>query len=175
MAEQLVCSERWLEPVEDVDLRHVLGHFCSGVTVVTGHHDGEPVGFSCQSFASLSLDPPLVLFTASLVSRTLPRLQQAGTIAVNVLAEDQEELSRRFARSGTDKFAGLSWQRGPEGVPLLDDTVATMVCRLEAEHPAGDHVILVARILTTSVTGNRRPLLFFRSQYRSLDAQRLDV
>lgn len=150
-------------------LRHVLGHFCTGVTVVTGLHDDEPVGFSCQSFASLSLEPPLVLFTASLASRTLPRLQAAGTIAVNVLADDQEELSKRFARSGTDKFAGLAWRHGPGGVPLLDDTVARMVCELEAEHPAGDHLILVARILATSVTRGRRPLLFFQSQYRSLD------
>lgn len=158
------------ELLDDAALRHVLGHFCSGVTVITANHDGRPVGFSCQSFASLSLDPPLVLFTASLASQTLPRLRAAGTVAVNVLAEDQEELARTFARTGLpDRFDGVAWHPGPEGVPLLDDAVATMVCRIEAEHPGGDHLIVVAEVLSLQASARRRPLLFFKSTYRTLN------
>src|SRR5437764_3231277 len=84
-------------------MREVLGHFVSGITVVTAVTDDGPTGFTCQSFSSLSLDPPLVAFAPSLTSRTWPRLREIGRFGVNVLAEGQEEISRRFARSGADK------------------------------------------------------------------------
>lgn len=160
------------ELLDDAALRHVLGHFCSGVTVITADHDGQPVGFSCQSFASLSLQPPLVLFTASSASQTFPRLRAAGTVAVNVLAEDQEELARTFARPGNpDRFAGVGWRRGPDGVPLLDGAVASMICRLQAEHPAGDHIIAVAEVRSLRASPERRPLLFFQSRYHRILGQ----
>lgn len=157
------------ELLDDAALRHVLGHFCSGVTVITADHDGQPVGFCCQSFASLSLQPPLVLFTAASDSQTLPRLRAAGMVAVNVLADDQEELARIFARrGGIDRFAGVGWRRGPQGVPLLHGALASMVCRLQAEYPGGDHVIAVAEVLSLQASPQRKPLLFFQSRYRIL-------
>ncbi|HEV7870413.1 MAG TPA: flavin reductase family protein, partial [Modestobacter sp.] len=94
-------------------MRDVLGHFVSGVTVVTAMGADGPLGFTCQSFSSLSLDPPLVAFAPARTSTTWPRLREAGRFCVNVLAEEQSDLSRQFARSGTDKFAGVSWAPSP--------------------------------------------------------------
>src|SRR5690242_9498339 len=95
--------------------RQVLGHFCTGVTVVTGVDGGEPVGFACQAFAALSLDPPLVLFCPGTRSSTWRRIVRAGHFCVNVLAERQRELSRVFGTSGADKFAGVPWSPSPAG------------------------------------------------------------
>src|SRR3954465_12345060 len=119
-------------------MREVLGHFASGVTVVTADTETGPIGFTCQSFSSLSLDPPLVVFAPGRSSRTWPRLREIGRFCVNVLAEDQTDLSSRFARSGTDKFAGVGWRPSRHGSPVLDGVVAWIDCRLWAEYDGGD-------------------------------------
>ncbi len=151
--------------VDPRTMRDVLGHFASGVTVVTAQGELGPIGFTCQSFSSLSLDPPLVAIAPARTSRTWPRLRELGRFCVNVLAEDQTALSARFARSTADKFAGVSWQPSPQGQPVLDDVVAWIDGELWAEYDGGDHTIVVARVLDLGAHPERRPLLFHRGAY----------
>ncbi|GAA2824659.1 3-hydroxy-9,10-secoandrosta-1,3,5(10)-triene-9,17-dione monooxygenase reductase subunit [Crossiella cryophila] len=146
--------------------RAVLGHFCTGVAVVTAP---GPVGFACQSFAALSLDPPLVLFCAGHTSRSLPLIRQAGVFAVNMLAEDQQGLSTVFGRSGPDKFAGVDWNPAGSGSPLLAGVLTWADCELRAEHDAGDHVIVVGEVRELGPVSERRPLLFYRGRYAATD------
>jgi flavin reductase (DIM6/NTAB) family NADH-FMN oxidoreductase RutF len=155
-------------------LRDVLGHFASGVTVVTALTPDGPAGFTCQSFSSLSLDPPLVAFAPSRTSRTWPRLREIGRFCVNVLAEDQTALSQSFARSGVDKFAGVPWTRSRMGSPVLQDVVAWIDGELWAEYDGGDHTLVVARVLDLGADPARRPLLFHRGAYGLLDVSRAD-
>jgi 3-hydroxy-9,10-secoandrosta-1,3,5(10)-triene-9,17-dione monooxygenase reductase component len=154
-------------------MRDVLGHFVSGVTVVTAMGADGPAGFTCQSFSSLSLDPPLVAFAPARTSTTWPRLREAGRFCINVLAQDQDGLSAQFARSGTDKFAGVPWAPSPSGSPVLDGVVAWIDVALEAEHDGGDHTIVVARVLDLGADASRTPLLFHRGAY-GLQAALLD-
>ncbi|WP_369140138.1 flavin reductase family protein [Modestobacter versicolor] len=146
-------------------MRDVLGHFVSGVTVVTAIGPDGPVGFTCQSFSSLSLDPPLVAFAPARTSTTWPRLRAAGRFCVNVLAADQSGLSGQFARSGTDKFAGVAWTPSPHGSPVLDGVVAWIDSELWAEYDGGDHTIVVARVLDLGADAAHDPLLFHRGGY----------
>jgi 3-hydroxy-9,10-secoandrosta-1,3,5(10)-triene-9,17-dione monooxygenase reductase component len=146
-------------------MRDVLGHFVSGVTVVTAIGAEGPVGFTCQSFSSLSLDPPLVAFAPARSSRTWPQLRDAGRFCVNVLAEEQSDLSRQFARSGEDKYTGVSWAPSPHGSPMLEGVVAWIDSELWAEYDGGDHTIVVARVLDLGADASRTPLLFHRGAY----------
>ena len=146
-------------------LRHVLGHFCSGVTVVTACDDDGPSGFTCQSFTSLSLDPPLVSICPARSSTSWPRIREIGTFAVNVLAEHHELLSNGFARRGSDKFADVAWSAGHTGAPILDDVVAWMECKIWAEYDGGDHTIVAAEVLDMEADSDRLPLLFFKGSY----------
>ena len=150
-----------LDPAE---MRRVLGSFATGVVVVTGEQAGEPLGFTCQSFASVSLDPPLVLFCPARTSTSWQRMAPSGRFAINVLAADQREVSATFGRSGGDKFAGLAWTPTPWG-PSLDGTLASVLCTVEAVHPGGDHDIVVGRVQALDLHRDGRPLLFFRGSY----------
>jgi 3-hydroxy-9,10-secoandrosta-1,3,5(10)-triene-9,17-dione monooxygenase reductase component len=146
-------------------MRDVLGHFVSGVTVVTAMGADGPVGFTCQSFSSLSLDPPLVAFAPARTSTTWPQLREARRFCVNVLAEEQSHLSRQFALSGTDKYAGINWSPSPYGSPVLEGVVAWIDSELWAEYDGGDHMIVVARVLDLGADASRVPLLFHRGAY----------
>jgi 3-hydroxy-9,10-secoandrosta-1,3,5(10)-triene-9,17-dione monooxygenase reductase component len=146
-------------------MREVLGHFASGVTVVTAVTADGPTGFTCQSFSSLSLDPPLVAFAPARTSRTWPKLRAIGRFCVNVLAEGQDDVSQNFARSGSDKFAGVRWSPSAHGSPVLDGVVAWIDGELWAEYDGGDHSIVVARVLDLGADPDRRPLLFHRGSY----------
>jgi 3-hydroxy-9,10-secoandrosta-1,3,5(10)-triene-9,17-dione monooxygenase reductase component len=146
-------------------MREVLGHFASGVTVVTAVTAEGPIGFTCQSFSSLSLDPPLVAFAPGRASSTWPRLRAIGRFCVNVLAQGQDDVSRAFARSGADKFAGVHWVPSPHGSPVLDDVVAWIDGELWAEYDGGDHTLVVARVLDLGADPGRRPLLYHRGTY----------
>ncbi|MGP4019629.1 3-hydroxy-9,10-secoandrosta-1,3,5(10)-triene-9,17-dione monooxygenase reductase subunit [Saccharopolyspora sp. 5N708] len=150
---------------EPASFRRVLGHFCTGVTVVTGLDGPRPVGFACQSFAALSLDPPLVLFCPSRTSRTWPVLERTGRFCVNVLAQSQQAVSTTFGRSGADKFAGLAWHPAPSGAPILDGALTWIDCRVEAVHEAGDHHIVTGRVETLGNPTNDQPLLFHQGTY----------
>jgi 3-hydroxy-9,10-secoandrosta-1,3,5(10)-triene-9,17-dione monooxygenase reductase component len=151
--------------VDATAIRRVLGHFCSGVTIITAVLDGRPVGFTCQSFASLSLDPPMVTFAASRTSTSWPKVRQAGTFCVNVLSDAHAEVSDTFARSGTDKFAGVQWRPSRHGTPVLNGVVAFVDCRIWAEYDGGDHIIVAASVLDLAADSTRRPLLFHRGRY----------
>ena len=146
-------------------MREVMGHFASGVTVVTAVTDGGPIGFTCQAFSSLSLDPPLVVFAPGRTSHTWPQLRGIGRFCINVLAEGQDAVSQNFARSGVDKFAGVPWRPSALGSPVLDDVVAWIDGDLWAEYDGGDHTLVVARVLDLGADPDRRPLLFHRGSY----------
>lgn len=149
--------------------RATLGHFCTGVTIVTAVADRSPAGLTCQSFSALSLDPPTVLVCPGKGSTSWPRIESAGAFCVNVLAEDQEELCRGFAMKGADKFAGVGWTPGPfTGAPVITGSLAWIECRLEQVHDAGDHVIAVGQVLDLKSSAGR-PLLFFRGGYGRFD------
>jgi 3-hydroxy-9,10-secoandrosta-1,3,5(10)-triene-9,17-dione monooxygenase reductase component len=157
--------------VDQGDFRNVLSHFASGVVIVTGIVDGAPVGMTCQSFTALSLDPPLVLFCPAKTSTSWPILAQAPYLCVNVLAGHQRSLSDAFARSGTDKFAGVDWTPTPGGAPALNGAAAHIEVRLEARYDGGDHHIVTCRVHSLSAH-DQRPLLYFRSTYHDLEARR---
>ncbi len=150
--------------VEASEMRRVMGHFASGVTIITGDDAGTPVGFACQSFTSVSLEPPLVLFCPAHTSTTWPRLRAAGAFSVNVLAEDQTDLCKAFATSGGDKFAGLDWEPTPWG-PSLHHVLATVHCTVEQVHAAGDHDVVIGRVQRLVTHREVGPLLFFKGQF----------
>lgn len=150
--------------------RSVLGRFASGVTVVTAiDADGRDVGMTVSAFCSVSLDPPLVQACVDRAASMFAALQQAARFGVNVLASDQEALSRRFAADDSmHRFDGLGYSRGESGVLLLDDALAHMECRIVARHDAGDHVIFVGEI-DRATAGDARPLLYYRGGYAQLE------
>ncbi len=149
------------------EFRDVLGRFCAGVTVVTSLSGGEPVGMTCQSFSSVSLDPPLVMFIPAKTSRAWPAMQRAGFFCANFLAADQAELSNTFATRGVDKFAKVAWTPAPSGAPLLDGVVGHVDCTIHAVHEMGDHYVVVGQVRDLAVGAADDPLLFFRGAYRT--------
>jgi 3-hydroxy-9,10-secoandrosta-1,3,5(10)-triene-9,17-dione monooxygenase reductase component len=155
-------------PVSDAGFRATMAHFCTGLTVVTAWHDAQPVGFSCQAFASLSLDPAMVLLCPGKTSTTWPRIARAGRFTVNVLAAHQGEICRGFAVSGADKFAGLEWHRSSRTrAPVLDGVLAVVDCELEAQHEAGDHLIATARVLGLEHRYGE-PLLYYQGEFHTV-------
>ena len=120
---------------------------------------------ACNSFTSVSLDPPLVLFCAAKSSTTWPRLEPAGTWAANILDEDGEEICRLFAERGADRFASLAYTRGRSGAPILRDALAFVDCETVDKHDAGDHVIVVGRVVELGYASEGRPLVFYRGGY----------
>ena len=150
--------------VDEGRFREVLGHFATGVTVVTAMEDGEPVGFTCQAFTSLSLTPPMVALAPAKSSTSWPRIAKAGAFCVNILADTQEALCRAFAVSGGDKFAGVEWHVGSAGTPVLGGALAWVECGLETIHDAGDHELVVGRVRDLGV-GRGSPLVFYRAGF----------
>ncbi|MFI6867451.1 flavin reductase family protein [Nocardia sp. NPDC050406] len=154
--------------IDAAAFKAVLGRFCSGVTVITALDDGEPVGFACQSFASLSLEPPLVSFFPARTSTTWPRIRRAGRFCVNILADHQDELCRQLGRPGADKFAGVDWTPSDNGSPLLTGALATIDCELHDEVDGGDHTIVIARVTGLNEHSEATPLLFYRAGFGRL-------
>lgn len=147
------------------DFRQAVGSFTTGVTVVTTCDDaGIRYGLTANSFASVSLEPPLVLFCVDHQAPSLEGLIRSGHFAINVLASDQEEIARRFARPAEDKFAGLDWRVGISGAPLLDRCIAHIECALEHRHPSGDHDIVIGRVHRVKFYAGE-PLIFHRSRF----------
>ncbi len=152
-------------PVEKQEFRTALGHFASTVTVVTVRcADGRLAGITVTAFSSLSLEPPLVLICIDRRAFLHDHLKTAGVFAVNMLGERQEVISRRFASSDPDQFRGVGYTSGLEGVPLLDDVLATIECRVVDQHEDGDHTIFVGQVESTRVTDGK-PLLYYRGGY----------
>jgi flavin reductase (DIM6/NTAB) family NADH-FMN oxidoreductase RutF/DNA-binding IclR family transcriptional regulator len=146
--------------------RQVLGHFPTGVAVVTGMDaDGSPAGMAVGSFSSVSLDPPLVAFMPDRSSTSWPRFRDAGSFCVNILGAEQESVCRTFASRGGDKFADLSWQPAGSGAPLLDGVLAWIDCDTEVVHEAGDHYIVIGRVRDLDIGTPALPLVFFQGGY----------
>lgn len=146
------------------EFRQIMGQFATGVTIITtrdGH--GTPQGLTINSFASLSLDPPLVMWSLRLNSTSLAAFRGASHFAINILSAEQEDTSKVFARPG-DRFAGIDWQAGDSGVPLLKGSLAWIECERFAEYPGGDHVIFVGRVVRARHFEGA-PLLYWRGAY----------
>lgn len=147
--------------------RHVLGHLPTGVTVVTAHHRDGPVAMSANSVTSVSLEPPLILFCPAKTSTTWPKIDEGGSFCVNVFAAHHEDMSRRFAARGVDRFAGIPWHSRPAG-PGLDEAVAWIECSIWATYDGGDHLIVVGEVARLDVREDgAEPLVFFRGRYGS--------
>lgn len=161
-------------PVTTPDrFRHVLGHFCTGVTVITATDADGPAGFTCQSFTALSLDPPLVLFCPAKTSGTWRRIECAGRFCANVLTDGQRDLARQFASQVPDKFEGVTWSPLPpagtpllQGPPLLAGALAWVDASVETVHDAGDHYVVIGRVLDLGTDAVLDPpLLFYRGRF----------
>ncbi|MFI9546968.1 flavin reductase family protein [Streptomyces sp. NPDC052016] len=156
-------------PVDPGEFRRVLGHFATGVSVITApaaDDEDTPAGFACQSFSSLSLDPPLVAFMVGRTSATWPRIARSGVFCVNVLSAAQAGLCRAFAVSGADKFAGVAHDRAPaSGSPRLAGTLAWIDCTIHAVHTGGDHLIVVGRVEALGTGEEAAPLLFHKGRF----------
>lgn len=158
------------EPVTAIDgmrFRGILGRFATGVVAITAidpETDG-PTGLAANAFTSVSLDPPLVAFCVGHTSTTWPRLRSAGRFCVNILSEPQREVCLQLATKGADKFGGLEWTASPGGGPVIDGALAWLECSVDAEHVAGDHTIVVARVHHLDKHHDGEPLVFYRGSY----------
>lgn len=150
-------------------LRETLGLFVTGVTIITTQtEEGEMIGITANSFNSVSLDPPLVLWSVACNSRSLQGFENARYFAVHILRDDQVDLSQRFAVRSADKFQGIKVNRGLGDVPLLPECAARLECSLYGRHPAGDHIIFVARVERMQSDRSARPLVYHGGSYASL-------
>jgi 3-hydroxy-9,10-secoandrosta-1,3,5(10)-triene-9,17-dione monooxygenase reductase component len=147
------------------EFRRVLGRFATGVTIITAMDGDEPAGVAANSFTSVSLDPPLLLFCVARSSTTWPRIERARKFAVNILGEHQEELCKLFSAKGADRFGQTAWRIGAGGSPVLAECIAYLDCEFWAEYDGGDHIIVVGRVLDLGVDHDAGPLLFYEGQY----------
>lgn len=150
--------------------RNALGRYASGVTVISGLARGEPVGFTCQAFHSVSITPPLISIAVMGSSTSWPQIRPTGKFLVNILEAGQKEISNAFARSGTDKWKGVDWHLSDHGNPVIADTLMWLDCSLFNQHEAGDHTIVLGRVLAMSAEHwghDRQPLLYYRGQYNT--------
>lgn len=157
------------DSVDKGRFRSVLGHFASGVVLVTGMHEGHPTGLTCQSFFSLSLDPPLIAIAPGKSSTSWPKASSSGNFCVNMLSSDQEDLAYTFSQTGADKFAGVGWSPGANGAPRLHGSLAWLECSVADSHEAGDHWLVTARV-TDLEHGHGQPLLFYRGGFGGFTA-----
>jgi 3-hydroxy-9,10-secoandrosta-1,3,5(10)-triene-9,17-dione monooxygenase reductase component len=151
--------------VDEAKFRQVLGHYPTGVVVVTADGEEGPAGLAIGSFTSVSLEPPLVAFFPDKHSSSWPKIEAAGVFCVNVLGEDQEDICRIFATKGADKFASIGWRPGRSGAPVINDVIAWIECSIERVDDAGDHWFVLGRVLDLDVGHAGGPLLFFRGGY----------
>jgi 3-hydroxy-9,10-secoandrosta-1,3,5(10)-triene-9,17-dione monooxygenase reductase component len=157
-----------MDSLDEARFRATLGHYLTGVTVVAAHTPDGPAGFTCQSFASLSLDPPLVVFAARTAGSSWPKVRDAGVVGISILASDHEDVARQFATSGGDKFAGVALTTGESGAPLLADALAWVEGTIVDVATHGDHDVVVVAV---RAVGHRdgEPLAYFRGGFRTLD------
>jgi flavin reductase (DIM6/NTAB) family NADH-FMN oxidoreductase RutF len=153
--------------IDSAHFKEVLGHYITGIVIVTAMTPEGPAGFTCQTFGSLSIDSALVFFAAITASPSWQRVRQAGVVGINILADDQEHLARGFAVSGVDKFAGVPWVGAPNGSPFLDGAHAHLEGTIREVTSHGDHDIIVAELDYAS-TEPGEPLAYYRGGYRLL-------
>lgn len=148
--------------------KEAMSRFATGVSIVAGIEEGHPVGFTCQSLISLSIDPPFIALAPARTSTSWPRIARAGQFCVNIMADHQEELCRGFSVSGGDKFNGVDWHPAPvTGAPIIEGGLAWVDCRVELVHDAGDHELIIGRVLDLG-TEEGSPLLFFRRRFAAI-------
>lgn len=159
-----------IDAIDPKLFRQLLGCFPTGVAIVTTNDaGGRPVGLTCNSFSSVSLEPPLVLFSLRKASSLLPTFTLAGSFAINILSQSQDVLSGRFASSKiADKFEGVAWRRGPLGTPLIDDCLASFECCVHARHEAGDHEIFIGEVRHMAPGSPDHALVFYKGAYMML-------
>ena len=158
--------------IHPTQFRQLLGRFATGVTVVTAlDPSGRPAGMTASALSSVSLDPPLLLVCVGLQAEFHKTMSAAARFAVNVLAADQEHLSRQFAATGGDHFAGIAYHAGPHGLPLLDGVLAHVFCDRWGRHEAGDHTVFFG-LVTGGEAFERPALLYFRSGYTTTEDSR---
>jgi 3-hydroxy-9,10-secoandrosta-1,3,5(10)-triene-9,17-dione monooxygenase reductase component len=151
--------------------RDALARFATGVAFVTAAPDGEPAGLIVNSLTSVSLEPPLVSICPSRNSLTWSRMRRARRFGVNILAQHHEGFARRATPAGADRFAGLAWKHERGGVPLLTDALAALECEIVAEHPTGDHWIVVGQVHSVRISPNSDPLVFFAGAFGALNTR----
>jgi len=156
--------------VDHQHFRATLRRWASGVSILTTRDGERAFGMTISAFSSVSLDPPLVLACVEKKAHTLPAIHSSGVFAINVLASDQRDLSKRFATDGNEavRFEGLACRVGASGAPWLPGALAVVDCRVAAVHDAGDHVIFVGEVLATDFAEEREPLLYYDASYRNL-------
>lgn len=148
-----------------------MGYFATGVTVITTKDkEGKPFGLTANAFTSLSLNPPLLLVCIDKAVQCYSCFEESKVFAVNVLSEEQEELSYRFATKGIEKFSGIKWHMGENGVALLDGAIGYIECKVANSYDGGDHTIYVGEIVYAFASGDR-PLIFFKGQYHRLPSE----
>lgn len=151
------------------EFRTVMGHFATGVTIITTHDTkGAFLGLTANAFSSVSLDPPLVMVCVDKTAESHPALQASRVYNVNILTKEQEALSRNFAKSSDDKFAGVAYHVAENGAPVLSDSVAHMVCSVRDCFNAGDHTIFLGEVKELQMDHEANPLIYFRGGYRDL-------
>jgi 3-hydroxy-9,10-secoandrosta-1,3,5(10)-triene-9,17-dione monooxygenase reductase component len=161
--------------IEPDRLRRAFGMFATGVTIISAQHPVQGlVGMTVNSFTSVSLDPPLILFSLARTSYTLQPLLESPAFVVNILRDGQRALSHRFAHSGGEKWQGLSWRAAASGAPILAGCIAFFDCVHHAQYDGGDHIVLLGRVMAMDVEAEGEPLLYFHSRYRSI-GQEIDI
>jgi 3-hydroxy-9,10-secoandrosta-1,3,5(10)-triene-9,17-dione monooxygenase reductase component len=162
-------AEAHPSPAPDTrSFRAALARFATGVAFITAAPDGQPTGLIVNSLTSVSLQPPLISFCPARSSLTWSRMRRTRRLAVNVLGSHHQPFATRATPAGADRFADLDWQPGPSGAPLLTDALATLECQTIAEHPTGDHWIVVARVNNLRTTPNTNPLIFYAGAFATL-------
>jgi len=156
--------------IEPARFRKALGHYASGITVITSQSGDERIGFTCQSFYSVSMHPPLISFSVKASSYSYPIIKQAGQFAVNILTNKQIDLSNQFAMQGTEKWNNVDWQPSPLGNPIIDGTLHWLDCKVYAAHAAGDHIIVIGEVkaLRLDDAEHQLPLLYYQGRYSNL-------
>lgn len=159
--------------IDPRSFRTILGRFATGVVGITAlDADAEPVGLAVNSFTSVSLEPPLVAFCIAHTSRSWPRIRQSRRHCLNILGGDQRAVSAQLAGRNPAKFDGVDWTPSPSGMPILEGSLGWLECSVEAEHPAGDHMIVVSRVRHASAGSDcGEPLVFFSSEYGTFGAR----
>jgi len=155
-------------PIEKNQLRQVMGHFATGVTIITTFNkDGQMHGLTANAFTSVSLEPPLLLISVDKKAESWPAFEESKVFTVNILADEQEALSRKFAVSGGNKFEGVAYRQGANGAAILDGTLAHIECTLYAAYEGGDHSIYLGEIQEAEVREGK-PLVCYRGGYRAI-------
>jgi flavin reductase (DIM6/NTAB) family NADH-FMN oxidoreductase RutF len=155
--------------IDEQELRNVLGCFATGVVVATTLGDaGRPVGLSVSSFNAVSLDPPLVLWSLARTAASYSAFSLTSNFAINILSSEQADVCRKLSQPSDEKFEGVSWRHGEQGMPILSDTLATLECRTHCQHEGGDHTIFIGEVINLAAS-DRAPLIYHRGRIIASD------